>query len=175
MEIGNNKTRDPMYWKNRAKQGAEFFESRSVGRPMNIESPAQLWKLACEYFESCEATPWNKKVFVGKEGNEEAVPTASPFLWSGLEDFLFEKIGVSTLKDYRTAARKENVETDETYARYAKFSEVIRAIDNVMLTQKLSGALVGAFNSNLVARLEGLVDKSEETVVVKDETKIGFE
>lgn len=166
-------TKDPAYWRERAKTGKEFINA-PVGRPRNLESPAELWELACQYFERTSGQPWKKKTFSGKDAVENDVPTEAPFLWSGFEDFLFEKKGITTLKDYRTASRKKNVKEDENYSRYAEFSEVVNAIDKIMTTQKVSGALVGAFNSNLVARLEGLVDKSEETVIVQ-ETKVGFE
>jgi hypothetical protein len=160
--------KDPAYWKERAKQGKEYF-TNPVGRPKSLESPAELWELACQYFERVTGEPWFKKDWKGKDAFEVEAPTAAPFLWSGFEDFLFEKKGITTLKDYRTASRNE----DYRDGTYREFAEVVRAIDNIMTTQKVSGALVGAYNSNLVARLEGLVDKSEETVIVK-ETKVGF-
>ena len=169
------KKQDPAYWRERAKTGLEFIEASKAGRPMNLESPAELWSLACQYFERLSGQPWSRKDYKGKDAVEVDIPTSAPFLWSGFEDFVFEKKGIITLKDYRTASRKDNVEEDPNYARYAPFSEIIRAIDSIISTQKISGALVGAYNSNLVARLEGLVDKSEETVVLKDETKIGFQ
>lgn len=162
--------KDSQYWDKRKKSGVKAIKEAKVGRPRNLESPEQLWELACDYFKRCDETPWEKKDYKGKDAVEVEIPTSAPYLWSGFEDFLFEQGVCSSLKDYRTASRKPKDEQ----GIYAEFSEVITRIDQIMLTQKVSGAMVGAYNSNLVARLEGLVDKSEETVIVK-ETKVGFE
>jgi len=162
-----SKAKDPAYWKQRKKNGVKFIkESKKVGRPRNLESPEQLWELACDYFERCDGAPWLRTDFKGKEVEEVEIPTAAPYLWSGFEDFLFEKIGVTTLKDYRTASRKTDEELGEKYKIYRDFSEVITRVDAIMTGQKVSGALVGAYNSNLVARLEGLAEKTEEVGAV---------
>lgn len=162
MENKNNSS----YWDKRKKEGIKFLtkskESRKVGRPLSFDSPEQLWEVACDYFKKCDGAPWLKKDFKGKESLEVEIPTSSPYLWEGLDDYCFE-LGICTsLKDYRTASRKPVEELGEKYLRYAEFSEVIRAIDSIMTGQKISGALVGAFNSNLVARLEGLAEKTED-------------
>ena len=166
MEIKGEK--DSQYWDKRKSEGVKFIKS---GRKMNLESPEQLWGLACDYFKQQDATPWEKTDFKGKDAVKVSIPTSAPYLWSGFEDFLFERGVCSSLKDYRTASRKPK----EEQGIYAPFSEVITHIDKIMLTQKISGAMVGAYNSNLVARLEGLVDKTETDVKVIKETKIGFE
>lgn len=163
---------DPLYWTKRAKQGAEYFssENNKVGRPKSLDSPAQLWELACGYFGRVSGSPWNRRDYKGKDAFKVDIPTTAPFLWSGLEAYLFEEGICTTLKDYRTASRNE----DYRDGAYREFAEVVRAIDAIITTQKVSGALVGAYSPNLVARLEGLVDKSEETLILK-ETKVGFE
>lgn len=159
MEI---KRDDPDYWKKRAEEGSKVILMRSAGAPPALRSPEQLWGLACEYFERCDSRPWTRKDWKGKDATEVDVPTSAPYLWSGFDDFLFERGVCVTLKDYRTAARKNPDEIEEKYLYHANFSEVIRAIDKIMTTQKVSGGLVNAYNSNLVARLEGLVDKKED-------------
>ena len=162
-----NSTKDPAYWKQRKKDGIKFIKkAKKMGRPLNLDSPEQLWELACEYFERCDGAPWNRTDFKGKDADEVEIPTAAPYIWSGFEDFLFEKIGITTLKDYRTASRKTDEELGENYKRYRDYSEVITRVDAIMTGQKVSGALVGAYNSNLVARLEGLAEKTEEVGTV---------
>jgi len=164
MEIKGEK--DTKYWDKRKTSGI-----RSIGRNMNLESPEQLWGLACDYFKDCDSTPWVKTDYKGKDAMEVQIPTTAPYLWSGFDSYLFSQGICTTLKDYRTASRKPKGEQ----GIYAPFSEVITHIDNIMVTQKVSGAMVGAYNSNLVARLEGLADKTETEVSVIKETKIGFE
>jgi hypothetical protein len=159
-------TLSPNYWEERKQNGLA-----ALGRPKSLESPAQLWALACEYFEQTDATPWERTDFKGKENERVSIPTDAPYLWSGFDDFLFSKGITKSLKDYRTASRNP----DYREGAYKDFSEVVTRIDNVMTTQKVSGALVGAYNANLTARLEGLADKTETDVKIVDETKIGFE
>ncbi len=164
------KDKEPDYWKKRAKSGTKAIKESNAGRPKSFDSPEQLWELACLYFERCDNTPWMKKDYKGKDAIEVDIPTTSPYLWTGFEDFLFEKGICKSMKDYRTASRNPEYEQ----GRYKEFSEVVTRIDKIMTTQKVAGAAVGAYNSNLVARLEGLVDKTENEVIIK-ETKVGFE
>lgn len=164
--------KDPAYWRERAKTGAKALQKFGEGTQKRIESPAQLWQYACEYFERQAGKPWLKKDYKGKDAIEVEIPTSAPFLWSGLDDYLFEKGVISSLKDYKTGAR--NHEYKE--GAYAAYSEVIRVIGDIMTSQKLEGAMVGAYNPNLVARLEGLQDKTETTgeITVK-QLKVGYE
>jgi hypothetical protein len=161
-----NSYKDPAYWQKRKKDGIKFIkEARKRGRPKNLDSPEELWDLACEYFQRQDGSPWNRTDYRGKDAEAVSIPTAAPYLWSGFEDFLYEKKGITTLKDYRTASRNP----DYRDGAYANFAEVVTRVDSIMVSQKISGALVGAYNSNLVARLEGLADKTEEVGVTKTE------
>lgn len=164
------KSTDSQYWEKMKKAGAQFLKETSAGRPKSFASPEELWGYACDYFKLCDETPWERKDFKGKDVMEVEIPTSAPYLWSGFEAYLFKNYGITTLKDYRTASRNE----EHRDGAYKEFAEVIRAIDSIMTNQKLSGALVGAYSPNLVARLEGLAEKTENEVVIK-ETRVGFE
>lgn len=168
----NPTPQDPNYWRERAKTGAKALRESAAGRPRAIKDPQQLWELACEYFERCAGTPWLKRDYKGKDAIEVDIPTSTPFLWAGLDDYVFEKGIISNLKDYRTGSRNKDFKD----GAYWEFSEVIRAIDDIMRRQKLEGAMVGAYNPNLVARLEGLADKTEskEEITIK-QLKVGYE
>ncbi|HKG67813.1 MAG TPA: terminase small subunit, partial [Segetibacter sp.] len=74
------------------------------------------------------------------------IPTARPFTLYGLCRYL----GVNTkyFNDFKKTASED-------------FSEVIRRIEEVIKMQKLEGAMVGAFNANIVARDLGLTDRQE--------------
>lgn len=159
------KKRESNYWDLRKKNGIKFIqEARERGRPKNFDSPEELWYLACEYFKRQDGAPWLRTDFRGKDADAVVIPTAAPYLWSGFEDFLYEKKGITTLKDYRTASRNP----EYLDGRYKDFTEVVTRVDSIMVSQKISGALVGAYNSNLVARLEGLADKTEEVGNTKE-------
>ena len=56
-----------------APKGNQFWKIRSRhGRTKLFETPELLWEAATEYFEWCEANPWNKTEFKGSE--EEPKP-----------------------------------------------------------------------------------------------------
>ncbi len=159
--------KDSTYWQRMKKEGVKAFK-----KPKAFETPEKLWGVACEYFEYCDNNPWIKIDFRGKDSDRVEIPTQTPYLWSGLDAYCFEKGYCVSLKDYRTGSRNP----DYKKGAYAAYSEVITRIEQIMSCQKREGALVGAFNSNLTARLEELADKTDnKTEVTINETKIGFE
>ena len=55
------------------------------------------------------------------------------------------------------------------------FSVVITHIENVIRTQQLKGAIVGAFNPNIVSRIIGLSDKQKVTHTINSKEFKGFD
>lgn len=131
------------------------------GRPKGIASPSQLWDLACEYFKECEMTPWVKTDFQGKYGKRH-IPTARPFTFGGFDEFLRRAEVIAKLEDYRK----------NRDGAYTEFSEVITRIENIIRTQKLEGAMVGAFDARIVSAELGLTQKVEVELPVQ-KFKIG--
>jgi hypothetical protein len=164
----------PGYWDTRLNDWEKLFKNQEsntkMGRPRAFQSPAHFWEVAVNYFKATDGAPWLKKDYKGKDALEVDIPTQSPYLWSGFDDFCLESSICSSAKDYRTAMRNP----DYQGGTYADFSEVVHAVDEIMKRQKISGAIVGQFNANIVARLEGLAEKTENEVTVK-ETRVGFE
>ena len=54
------------------------------------------------------------------------------------------------------------------------FKEVIGQIENVVMSQQLDGALLHQFNGNIVARLNGLVDRHAQEITGKDGSEFKF-
>ena len=138
------------YWAWRAKTGA----------PKKIPTPEILWDLACKYFQIRDESPWIKKDFI--RGGDNAgklvdLETAVPYTWAGLEDYLRENGILARLDDYK--ANKGG--------NYAEFSDVCTHIRQIMYDQKFTGASVGAFNANIIARDLGLTDKTENTLITE--------
>lgn len=117
------------------------------GRDKIFATPQDLWNAACEYFAECDASPWVKKDWVGKDAFEVERETQRPYTQKGL--CLFLGVDESTLDNY---AKEES---------YKAFFPIVARIKSVIYTCKFEGALVGAFNANLVARELGLSDKQE--------------
>lgn len=117
---------------------------------MLFASPTLLWESACEYFEWCDTNPWMKKDWVGKDATEVDRPNARPYTMSGL--CLFLDCSDSYFREFKSNPPKGSTED---------FLTVITRIEQTIYTQKFEGAVVGAFNANIIARDLGLVDKKE--------------
>jgi hypothetical protein len=129
-----------------APKGNQFWKNRSKhGRDKIFSSPEMLLQAAVEYFDWCDANPWYKHDFVGKDATEVWKATERPYTMSGL--CVYIGCCEQTIRDYKKE-RKD-------------FVEVITHIETIIYTQKFEGATVGAFNSNIIARDLGLRDKQD--------------
>lgn len=136
-----------------APKGNNFYLKRSSsGREKLFDSPESLWEAACEYFNHCDDNPWIKKEAI-KSGDMAGtcmeVETQRPYTKTGLVVFL--GCTLDTLQNY---GKKEV---------YKDFFAVVKKIEDIIYTQKFEGAAVGAFNSNIIARDLGMVDKVDNT------------
>jgi len=129
-----------------------------VGRPKNIESPEQLWKLFRQYRTYAKANPYEKQDFVGKDADEVTRRLERPLSWVGFEEYLFERMIISDLGDYERNKEK----------RYSEFTTIIRAIKVYIERDQFEGAAVGVYKENIIARKLGLADKQEARQVDKD-------
>jgi hypothetical protein len=115
-------------------------------------------KLAFDYFESCDTDQsWNskKKVDYEDKSNTETKEVRRPYSRSGF--MLFLGVSENWMREFKKTCSND-------------FLEVISLIEMTIDTQQLEGAMVGAFNSNLVARLQGIKDHSDVTTNGKDVT-----
>ena len=119
-------------------------------RPRKISSPEKLCEMFEEYKEWAKEHPWNKKDFV-RSGPEAGklidLPTERPLtIW---EFAAFIGMSYQGLKNY---GEMEG---------YEDFFEVYKHIMTEMTSQRVSGGLAGAYNANLVARIDGIAEKSD--------------
>lgn len=130
-----------------APEGNQFWKLRSKhGRDKIFSSPEILWEECCKYFEATDSRKWTKKDWVGKDAFEVTRETETPYSKSGLCLFLD--------CDWRTIeALKDDSNKD--------FMHIITRIEQIIYTQKLEGASVGAFNPSIVARELGLTEKQD--------------
>ena len=131
-----------------AKKGNQWWRLRTKhGREKLFSNPEILWEACVEYFEVTDSRKWNKTDFKGGDAKKVLIPTDTPYTLTGLQ--LFLNIDAQTWINYRT---------DEGYKDYF---EVITRVERIIYTQKFEGAVVGAYNSNIIARDLGLVEKKE--------------
>jgi hypothetical protein len=145
-----------------APKGNEFWKLRSKhGRDKIFESPEIFIEAAYEYFAYCNETPWFKNEAVKSGfnvGQIVEIPTQKPYTLGGLCIFLH--IDRQTFINY------------EKNKAYKDFFEVFTHVREIIETNQLEGATVGAFNANIIGRLLGLVDKTENKLVGDSESLI---
>ena len=119
------------------------------GRAKIFGDPIILLDAVGEYIEWADTTPWfrNEAIKSGDlAGTIVKIPVTRPYTLKALVHFL--DIDFNTWQLYK--GREE-------------FKETISIIEDFIYNQKLEGALVGIFNSQIIARHLGLVDKSDQT------------
>lgn len=140
MKTAKNTKKDTKF-----KQGNEFWRlAKNPGRKTKY-TPASLLKKAYEYFAYCDANPWMKNEAVKSGKNTGAIiriPTQKPYTEIGF--FMFAGIDRKMFK---------------AYERKAEFNPITTHIAGIIRTNQLEGALVGAYNANIVARLQGLAER----------------
>lgn len=130
-----------------APTGNQFWKLRAKhGRDKIFETPEIMLEACYEYFEYQSEQSWNKIDYRGKDADRVEIPTSSPFTLTGLCIFL----GVNTkyFTEFEKSCSKD-------------FSEVITHVRDIIYNQKFEGAATGAYNSNIIARDLGLIDKKE--------------
>ena len=129
----------------------ELWEiAKGPGQPPCFSSPQEMWDRSVEYFKWCgECLILEDKIFKVKSGDtdildHEFITHKRPMTLAGLHIFL-------------------NI-SEQTWYNYKKKDEylgITNAIDRTMYENKFSGASVGQFNANIIARDLGLADKTE--------------
>lgn len=166
-----------------APEGNTFWKLRSKhGRKKLFETPELLWEAACEYFQWCDENPWlqkkaiqkttpvpktkgrgkNKTITVEKEQqiHQEVSPTARPYSLTGFCIYIGASSGYWT--NFKAGLKNQKKEGDISETD-EDFLSVITCVEETIETQQFEGAVVGAFNANIIARKLGLADKQDIT------------
>jgi hypothetical protein len=139
----------------------ELYKMRHPGGRPRKYTPETLWKSACGYFDWCNAHPWIKHEAIksGQNvGTLVGIPTVIPYTIEGLCTYC----GVS--ENFLRANRQIDNE----------LSTVIEEIYRVVETQQFTGAAVGAFNANIIARKLGLVEKTNISTPEGEELRVNI-
>ncbi|MVM35486.1 DNA packaging protein [Spirosoma sp. HMF4905] len=144
-----------------APKDNEFWKLRSKhGRDKLFETPGLLEEAAYEYFAWCQENPWLKTDFRGKDAEQVDIPTPRPFTIRGL--CLYCNASEQFWRTFKASQAGKD------------FLAVITRIEDIIYTQKFEGAVVGAFNANIISRDLGLVDKKELSGELKLEQITGM-
>lgn len=126
-----------------------MIEKQKIGRPLRFKDPDMLLEAFEGYKAWASEHPWNKEDFIKSgefAGTKVYLRTERPL--TEVEFAVFCGMSLTGLKEY----------TDR-----ADFSAIYHAIKNEMASQRISGGLSNAYNGNLVARIDGLTEKTEVT------------
>lgn len=135
--------------------GNQFWKKRSKhGRDKIFTTPEILWDAAVEYFKEVDASRYGKNELI-KSGDMagQSVPNMvdRPYQIGHLCLFLHVN------EKYFNRFEKELEGKDDEISK--DFCNVVARIREVIRCQKLEGAMLGVFESRIVAQMEGLKDK----------------
>jgi hypothetical protein len=121
-------------------------------RPSKFNTPEELWNTFVKYWEFNEKQTWAKDDFIKSgPGAGQIVSMTIPNPPSLMGFCLFANISLDTFRNY----------DKKTCENSSDFLAVTQAIRASILENQISGAATNTFNSNIIARVAGLVDKQE--------------
>lgn len=132
-----------------APKGNQFWLARTKhGRDKLFASSEALWEACCEYFQWVEDNPlWENKV-TQYQGVPVDMPSAK-----------MRAMTISGLCLFLDIDR-------ETWSRWRQdddFCGIVSKAEEVIYSQKFSGAAADLLNANIIARDLGLADKKDNT------------
>lgn len=127
-----------------------------VGRPRKIDSPDTLLSLFREYKVWVKDNPRYKYTLNQRTGDMVAEPLEVPLSMEGFEVYCYNKHDIWV----------EHYLVNKNQA-YQEFCDISAYIKREIRTDQINGGLVGQYNANLTARLNGLTEKTETTVTME--------
>lgn len=134
--------------KGRTKDG-KFTKGNDIGtgRKLIFETPKELETACNSYFDWADENPWIKNDVV-RGGDMAGTPLQIP-----------------TQRPYTLIALCQHIKiTKECFKQYAErdgFITLCTRVRDRIDNQQIEGALVGAFNASLTARIQGIADKKQ--------------
>lgn len=120
---------------------------KKVGRPPKFESAEELAQVAQEYFEWCDQNDIivENRLSNGDKGKQvTGAKIQRPYTLEGFAIFA----GIGSYKQWR----KDNIERDG-------FRIVIDTYEGIIREKQISGAVVGLFKENIIARMCGFEER----------------
>jgi len=144
--------------KGRFTQGNQWWRKRSKhGRDRIIQDPQVLLESAYEYFEETSQRTWTKKDWVGKDAEHVCREKEKPLTFIGFQNYLDDQNVITDVTDY--FENKDN--------RYSDFVRICSRIKRNIQQDQIEGGMANIYNPSITQRLNGLVDKTEQTTITK--------
>jgi len=122
----------------------QALRKREKGRPLTVDTPEAFKREAEAYFDWCDNNPYLDKDFVGKDAIQVLRERRRPYLFSELAVWL----GLGSL------------DALNNYKHNKDFYDIYTQVEGKIVSNQVSGAAAGHFNSNFVARLNGINDNT---------------
>lgn len=116
----------------------------------------ELWNDFVEYANHTKSNPRVKIEYVGRNGDKVETPLEVPLTNEGFENFVHDKRGFS-IHDYLYSS-------DE---RYDKFSTIRSRVKKAIRQDQIEGGMVGQYNASITQRLNGLTEKTQQSVSIE--------
>ena len=127
-----------------------------MGRPRKIESPENLMEMFQSYKSYVKENPRYKYVMNQRSGDMIAEPLECPLSIDGFEVYCYNKFEC-TVSHYM----------DNSNKAYNDFCAISAHIKKEIRQDQIAGGMVGQYNASLTARLNGLTEKVENTIVTE--------
>jgi len=129
-----------------------------TGRPKAIKTPEELWQHFCDYRKDVKANPRKVVDYVGKDARKVTREIERPLTLVGFMAYVMRVVeGInSQIRGYLGEDRKNG-------SNYDEFGPVAHMIRAEISADQIDGGVTGQYNGPLVAKLNHLVDKREET------------
>lgn len=140
------------------EKGNQFYKFRLTNGKFKKYTPEEWGIKLAEYFDYMASQSWIKNEAIKSgdlAGTTMQVETAMPLSRKSLA--VFAEISEDTLRNY--ASNKDE---------YTDYFDLTTQALNIIDSNQIDGALIGAYNTNLVARLQGLKDEHDHTTNGKE-------
>jgi len=125
-----------------------------AGRPRNIESPEELWKLFQEYVIDLKSkeSEWIKFQYVGKFAERVEDQLKLPLTIEGFKRYCWD-VEVGCIEQYFK-------NQDDLYKEYIP---ICSRVKNSIRENQVLGGMLGVFNPSITQRLNNLTDLKDIT------------
>lgn len=144
----------PHYFKTMGNQIWEVMTPPCGGRPPHFKKPEELWAKFQSYCKWVDEHPWTVK-----QGMSSVTENDFGNIKSNRQGVAVKQRAYTLYGFCAYAGVYKWGDLKRSYIKKKGFPEVLDAIETVVISQQLDGALLHQFDSNLVARINGMADK----------------
>ena len=121
-----------------------------------IETPERMYELFEAYRNEVKSNP-RYKYELNRMGEATAIPLEVPLTLEGFETYVAKLEIISDLSQYFA----------NTEQRYTDYQTICSRIRKEIKADQIAGGMVGQYNASITQRLNGLTEKTENTIITE--------